>query len=300
MKVLTCQVPRARVLRARVLRGARGARVNRLLRSIAFGVAVGALFLLERRRPLRRAKEPGMDRVARNLTIGLLAAAATMASEVPVVAPVQRFAERWRFGLLRWLPLPRAVRVSLGFLLLDYTLYLWHWLNHQSPLLWRFHAVHHVDRDLDSTTGVRFHFGELALAAGFRAAQILLLGVDRGTRRAWQQLLFLSVVFHHSNLELPIDVERLLVNVIATPRMHGIHHSNRAEDLSTNFSSLLSCWDRLHATLSLDIPQNGISIGVQGFEAPDQVTLQPSLALPFTDDPRLAPPLLESTVVCTD
>src|SRR5207249_1417466 len=81
-------------------------------------------------------------------------------------------------GLLRVVPLPRALRVVLGFLLLDYTLYIWHWLNHRAPPLWRFHAVHHIDLDLDSSTGIRFHFGELALAAGFRAAQVLLLGVE--------------------------------------------------------------------------------------------------------------------------
>ena len=38
----------------------------------------------------------------------------------------------------------------LGFLLLDYTLYLWHRANHRAPFLWRFHAVHHVDLDLDT------------------------------------------------------------------------------------------------------------------------------------------------------
>jgi sterol desaturase/sphingolipid hydroxylase (fatty acid hydroxylase superfamily) len=257
-------------------------------RAAAIGVAAGALFILERRRPLRRSREPGVDRVARNLTIGLLAAATTMGSEVPVVRPAQALASRYRLGLLRWLHLPRALRVVLGFLLLDYTLYVWHWLNHRSPFLWRFHAVHHVDRDLDSTTGIRFHFGELALAAGFRAAQILLLGVDRATLRVWQQLLFLSVVFHHSNVELPLSLERALVTVIATPLMHGIHHSTRYEDLHTNFSSLLSCWDRLHGTLRLSVPHRALTMGVSGFDAPEEVTLERSLALPFSGDSRLA------------
>jgi hypothetical protein len=126
---------------------------------LAFGVVFGALFVGERRRPLRRQKEPGLERVGRNVAIGLLAGATTAASELPLMAPVQRLAERGRLGLLRQLPLPRAVRTILGFLLLDYTLYLWHRLNHRAPFLWRFHAVHHVDLDLDSTTGLRFHFG---------------------------------------------------------------------------------------------------------------------------------------------
>jgi sterol desaturase/sphingolipid hydroxylase (fatty acid hydroxylase superfamily) len=254
------------------------------IRWLAFSVAVGALFVFERLRPLRTRKEPGPSRVGRNVAIGLLAAATTAASELPVVEPAQRLAERRRLGLLRWTPLhrlPRALRVVLGFLLLDYTLYLWHWLNHRVPALWRFHAVHHIDLDLDSTTGLRFHFGELALASGFRAAQVLLLGVDHETLRAWQQTLLLSVVFHHSNLELPTEFERTVQCVFVTPRMHGIHHSRNAEEMNTNYSSLLSWWDRAHDSLRLDIPQQAITIGVEGFSEPRQVTFVRSVSLPF-------------------
>jgi sterol desaturase/sphingolipid hydroxylase (fatty acid hydroxylase superfamily) len=264
--------------------------VKRSLTWLAFGVALGALSLAERRRPLRRQKEPGPSRVGRNLTIALLAGATTAASEFPIVAPVQQLAERRRIGLLRLIPMPRALRVVVGFLLLDYTLYLWHWMNHRAALLWRFHAVHHIDLDLDTTTGLRFHFGELAMAAGFRAAQVLLLGVDRGTLRLWQQTLVLSVVFHHSNLALPIEVEERLNAFVVTPRMHGIHHSTRPDETNSNYSSLLSCWDRLHRSLRLDVPQSRVTIGVAGFSTPEDVTLERSLLLPFREDPRLLPP----------
>jgi sterol desaturase/sphingolipid hydroxylase (fatty acid hydroxylase superfamily) len=257
---------------------------------VAFGVALGALFVAERRRPLRRSKEPGPERVARNLTIGLLAGATTAASEFPVIAPVQALAERGRWGLLRRLPLPRPLRVVLGFLLLDYTLYLWHRLNHHAPFLWRFHAVHHIDLDLDSTTGLRFHAGELAMAALFRAAQVLLIGVDRDTLRLWQQLLVASVVFHHSNLELPPELERQLNACIVTPRMHGIHHSTRPDETNSNYASLLSWWDRMHRSLRLEVPQAAVTIGVEGFLQPEDVTLQRSLALPFRNEPRLLIP----------
>ena len=256
---------------------------------VVFGAAVGALYVIERLRPLRARKEPGPSRVGRNLVIGLLAGATTAASEWPVVAPVQRLAEQRRLGLLRWLPLPQALRIVLGFLLLDYTLYLWHRLNHRMPFLWRFHVVHHIDLDLDSTTGLRFHFGELSLAAGFRAAQVLLLGVDRDTLRVWQQMLVVSVIFHHSNLELPIDFERRLVPFLVTPRMHGIHHSRRSADTNSNYSSLLSWWDRLHRSLRLNVPQASVTIGVPGFSEPEDVTLAASVALPFRRDPRLLP-----------
>ena len=257
------------------------------LRWVLIGAAAGALFVAERLRPLRLRKDPAPRRVGRNLAIGLLAAATTAASEIPIIAPVQRFAERHRLGLLRRFPLPGPLRIVVGFLLLDYTLFVWHWLNHRVPALWRFHAVHHIDLDLDSTTGLRFHFGELVLAAGFRAAQILLLGVDNVTLRVFQRVLLSSVIFQHSNLELPAGVERGLLPVVVTPRMHGVHHSTRVTETNTNFSSLLSWWDRLHGTLRLDVPQSAITIGVDGFLEPRDVTLEHSLALPFRDDVRL-------------
>jgi sterol desaturase/sphingolipid hydroxylase (fatty acid hydroxylase superfamily) len=260
--------------------------------AFAFGAAAGALFVVERMRPLRARQEPGAERIGRNLTIALLAGATTAASEVPIVRPVQRLAERRRLGLLRLLPLPRALGGVLGFLLLDYTLYVWHRMNHRIPFLWRFHAVHHLDLDLDSTTGLRFHFGELALAACFRALQIICLGVDGDTLRLWQQLLVVSVVFHHSNLELPAGAESHLVMAIATPRMHGIHHSTQPDQLDSNFSSLLSWWDRLHGTMRLNVPQGAITTGLREFQSPEDVTLERSLALPFVDDCRLAHSLL--------
>ena len=259
------------------------------LSAVMFGVTVGVLFVAERLRPLRRWRDPTPTRVPRNVVIAALAAATTLASEAPIVRPVQQFAERRRFGLLRMLPLPRAVRAALGFLLLDYTLYVWHRLNHRSPLLWRFHAVHHVDLDLDTTTGIRFHFGELALSAGFRTAQLLLIGVDRRTLQVWQQALITSVVFHHSNVALPAGAERALQTVLVTPRMHGIHHSTRRDELNTNFSSLLSVWDRLHRTFLRDVPPDAITVGVDGFLDPRDVTLERSLTLPFRPERRLLP-----------
>src|SRR5690348_11840345 len=90
---------------------------------LIFGVAAGALFIAERLRPLRTQKDPAPTRVPRNLSIGLLAAAATGATETPIVRPALRLSRRYRLGLLRIVPLPRALRFVLGFLLLDYTLY---------------------------------------------------------------------------------------------------------------------------------------------------------------------------------
>jgi sterol desaturase/sphingolipid hydroxylase (fatty acid hydroxylase superfamily) len=157
------------------------------------------------------------------------------------------------------------------------------------PALWRFHAVHHVDRDLDASTALRFHFGELAVSVPWRTAQVAAIGVSRDDLRLWQRALLVSILFHHSNLRLPPRVERVLGVFVVTPALHGIHHANEERIRDANWSSGLVLWDWLHGTLETHVPQEAITIGVEGYDDPDDVTLPRILTLPFRDAPALSP-----------
>jgi hypothetical protein len=42
-------------------------------------------------------------------------------------------------------------------------------------------AVHHIDPDLDVSTGFRFHFGEVLLSTLFRVVQVSLIGISLAT-----------------------------------------------------------------------------------------------------------------------
>ena len=187
--------------------------------------AFGLLWLLERRRPLRASVEPKLRHDARNLAVAAVAAASLQLCERPLIEPLTALVERRGWGLLKRARLPRLVEVALACLLLDYTLYLWHVLTHRVPFLWRFHVAHHADLDLDASTALRFHFGELIISTGWRAGQVLLLGVGPLALSVWQTFVLLSILFHHSNVRLPIELERKLNRLVVTPRMHGIHHS---------------------------------------------------------------------------
>jgi sterol desaturase/sphingolipid hydroxylase (fatty acid hydroxylase superfamily) len=246
-----------------------------LLGAVAAGLAIA-----ERRRPLRPRVEPDLPHAGRNLAIAGLGGLATALAELALGWPAAT-AGRRRRGFLRRLPLPRGLRALLGFLLLDYTLWWWHRLNHAVPVLWRFHLPHHVDRDLDASTGLRFHFGELALSAGVRAGQLAVLGVGRGAFLGYQVVVLAGVLFHHSNLRLPIRLERGLCRVLVTPRMHGIHHSVVETEASSNFGSLFPWWDALHGTRRLDVPQAALTIGVPAYLDPQAAGLERVLALPF-------------------
>ena len=246
--------------------------------------AFGALWWLEQRRPLRQTIEGKAGRNARNLAVAALGAAALQLAERPVIAPLTALVERRDLGLLRRLRLPPWMEVTFAVVLLDYTLYLWHVLTHRAPCLWRFHLVHHVDLDLDASTALRFHFGELVCSVPWRTAQVLALGITPTSFSAWQRLLFLSILFHHSNLRLPIRTERWLNRLIVTPRMHGIHHSMVSGEMNSNWSSGLALWDRLHGTLKLNVPQEEITIGVPAYRRIEELTLMNILKLPFGEE----------------
>jgi sterol desaturase/sphingolipid hydroxylase (fatty acid hydroxylase superfamily) len=126
----------------------------------------------------------------------------------------------------------------------------------------------------------------------WRAGQVVLIGLTPFTFSVWQCLFLLAILFHHSNVELPIRWERVLNKLLVTPRMHGIHHSVVERETNSNWSSGLSIWDWLHGTLRLNVPQPEITIGVPAFQQPKAVTLPRVLALPFEHLPpswELAP-----------
>ncbi|MBW3565111.1 MAG: sterol desaturase family protein [Acidobacteria bacterium] len=181
-------------------------------------------------------------------------------------------------GLVSW---PSWVEFAVAFLFLDYTLWWWHRLNHIVPFLWRFHLIHHVDLDLDSSTALRFHFGELGLSVFVRALQITLIGAGPVAVAVWQAVLFVCILFHHSNLRLPVRLERWIVPVIVTPRMHGIHHSNYRNETDSNWSSIFTIWDFLHRTLLLNVPHDQIEIGVPAYRDEESVSFMKLQLNPF-------------------
>jgi sterol desaturase/sphingolipid hydroxylase (fatty acid hydroxylase superfamily) len=201
--------------------------------------------------------------------------------EVPIALTIATRAQRNATGLLYAIPAPHWGRILAAVLLLDYTLYLWHRLTHRVPLLWRFHQVHHLDREMDASTGLRFHFGEILLSVAFRAVQVWVIGPEPASYAVWQTFLFLCILFHHANIRLPLTWERHVARILVTPRLHGIHHSTVPEEVNSNWSSGLTIWDWLHGTLRTKVAQDSIVMGVAGFRNDPDQELRNALLLPF-------------------
>src|ERR1700736_504300 len=245
-------------------------------------IAVFALlFLLERFVPLRKTTRSLFARLLVNLAIS----AFTFVAAVGLVQPAAQWALRWSvdkpFGLIHVVALPAPFTFLLSFLLMDLMFFYWHLANHRVPLLWRFHNVHHIDPDLDVSTAFRFHFGEIALSIVFSLLQVNLIGPSAWAFAVYQLVFQVEVLFHHSNLRLPLGAERLLNQVLVTPRMHGIHHSQVQRENNSNFGTVFPWWDRIHRTLGVNIPQDELVVGIPGYTLPGDNSCWNALLMPF-------------------
>ena len=240
------------------------------------------LFVAEIVMQLRRRTQPKLKRLLINFVLSLPAFTLLRLLLIPGMVWLAGKNTAWQIGLNYLYTAPVWAKGALAFLLLDYTNCLWHILNHKIPLLWRFHLVHHTDLDLDVTTAIRFHFGEIIGSVIFRGATVLLTGASPMLVLVYEIVFEAATQFHHSNLRLPPPLEKALNKMIVTPRMHGIHHSVFRNETDSNYSVIFSWWDRLHKTMRLHVHQQQVTIGVPAYHNPQELTIGYLLRLPFT------------------
>lgn len=227
------------------------------------------VFLAERMIPAARepsaslpgpeAPQPGLWRLGRNGAFWGINLVISPLVVLPLTAWSAGHAVPWRPDW--W---SGGLGLALDILMLDALIYWWHRANHVIPFLWRFHQVHHLDRFLDSTTALRFHFGEVFLSALARAGIVILLDVPFASVLAFEALLLMATVFHHSNLRLPTGFERALSWIIVTPSIHWVHHHARRVDTDSNYATIFSLWDRLFGSRSPNPRRLDMTIGVEG------------------------------------
>jgi sterol desaturase/sphingolipid hydroxylase (fatty acid hydroxylase superfamily) len=227
--------------------------------------AVMALWeVLAPRRTLQARKPP---RWGSNL--GLVALNSVL---VRLVAPLGAitfalFAEARGWGLFQSVELPNWLAIVASVVLLDLAVYLQHVMFHAVPVFWRLHMVHHADLDFDITTGLRFHTVEILLSMGLKAGVVLLLGAPAVAVLMFEVLLNATSMFNHSNVRMPIAVDRVVRWLVVTPDMHRVHHSIYARETNSNFGFNLPWWDRLMGTYR-DQPTDGhtqMTIGLSDF-----------------------------------
>ncbi|MCC6907921.1 MAG: sterol desaturase family protein [Phycisphaerales bacterium] len=226
-----------------------------------------------------RSRTPhGMRNVVLGVANGLLCALVFP----PLILWLALLSREHHIGLLHLAPeLPPLLAFAAALLLLDFWHYLLHILWHKTPLLWRFHAVHHHDAEVDSTTAFRFHTGEIIMSMFGLALAVPILGVSVLHILVFKILLLTTSVFHHANVNIPAPLDRALRMIIVTPRMHWVHHSRWAPETDSNYSAIFSLWDRVFGTYRVRDEVQQIELGLDGYSAADTDTLRGMLLTPL-------------------
>jgi len=262
-----------------------------LLRFVAFAGVLAALAGWEVFAPRRRREMPRAWRWPGNLGVVVIDTLLVRLLFPTAVVGLAVLGEERNWGLFQVLEWPAWVTVPLAFLAMDLAIYLQHVMFHAVPALWRLHRMHHADQDIDVTTGIRFHPIEILLSFGIKLGVVAALGPPAVSVLIFEIALNATSMFNHSNIALPLWLDRLLRWIVVTPDMHRVHHSILVRETNSNFGFNLPWWDRLFGTYR-DQPKAGheaMTIGIEQFREPGEQRLDRMLTQPFREDDRSYP-----------
>ena len=214
------------------------------------------------------------------LNTGTLQVLGMLVPLLAVGAAVDASANGW--GLLNMFDWPVWAEFVLAVLFFDFAIWAQHLITHKVPILWRFHRMHHADRDFDVSTAIRFHPVEIAFSMLLKIGLVYLIGPSAVAIIVFEILLNGTALFNHSNLKLPLGLDRLVRMVLVTPDMHRVHHSVHRHEHDSNYGFALSIWDRIFGTY-IPQPEKGhedMAIGLQ-WQDDRPSKLGWSLTLPF-------------------
>jgi len=253
------------------------------VRLIAFFSMFAIMAVAEAAAPRRRLRF-GRSRWPANLLIVVINSLLVRLLPVAGAGAVALWAEAHHFGLFNLLPWSPSIELVCAVILLDLVIYTQHVIFHALPLLWRLHMVHHADRDIDVTTGLRFHPLEILVSMLIKMGAVALLGVPLVAVLLFEMILNGMAMFNHANVALPLWFDALIRRLLVTPDMHRVHHSVIREETNSNYGFNLSLWDRLFTTYRAQ-PEAGhdaMVIGLDHLQAAPTHNLAYMLRLPIS------------------
>ena len=256
--------------------------VNQIRFSIFLGIFI-LMLVLEHFLPRHPLVDSKLRRFAVNFLItGLdIVLVKLIFGAAAVGAAVYASEQGW--GLFNILDLPSGVEIFLAVVILDFMIYLQHVVVHLVPMFWWFHVVHHSDLDLDVSSGLRFHPVEILVSMLLKVGVVCLLGPSPLAVLVFEAILNGMALITHSNVRLPLALDKVLRWLVVTPDMHRIHHSVEPDETDSNYGFNLSIWDRLFKTYRpharKDQPE--ILIGVKEFQGKEELTFWKLLLMPL-------------------
>lgn len=134
-----------------------------------------------------------------------------------------------------------------------------HRAQHAIPWLWRFHAVHHSVRDMDSINSYVHPVDGLSWQLA-RSTLLLFIVIDFQLLVWIGGMMLIQDRFLHTRANVNFGVFK---DVLIDNRHHFIHHSTDPRDFNKNFSAWFTFWDIVFGTYA---PPRDISLITTGLD----------------------------------
>lgn len=188
-------------------------------------------------------------------------------------------------GILNKLSLPLWASIILGLLILDFIgAWLVHWVEHRVKWMWKFHVIHHSDRYVDATTGLRHHPGEAVFRLLFTSLAVFVSGASFGIVMLYQTISGFFAHLTHTNIRAIDFLDPILSKVFVTPNFHKIHHHYILPHTDHNYGNIFSLWDHLFGT-SIKVDDMGmIRYGIDThMDIKETENIKTMLQIPFKE-----------------
>jgi sterol desaturase/sphingolipid hydroxylase (fatty acid hydroxylase superfamily) len=240
------------------------------------------LFTIEHYAPYFKKRQHHLPHSLRNLVLAGINASISTLCFIVIIKHICSWAWDNQFGVLNQINLATAYSFILAIVLIDLWQYIWHRLNHEVAFLWKFHQVHHTDKDMDASTGLRFHPIEIIYSNFIRISIIPFLGLQLDHLLLYEILLLPIILFHHSNIILNENVDKILRIITVTPHIHRLHHSDIQSETDSNYASVFSIWDRLFRSYKMRPIEQAFNLGLGNRYSEKQWnSIYGMLAIPF-------------------
>ena len=140
---------------------------------------------------------------------------------------------------------PMWAQVIIGLYVAEFGLYWAHRLAHETPFLWRFHAVHHSVTKLWFVNTGRFHILDSFFKVTLSLGLLIAMGAPLEVTQWLSAITAYIGLMTHCNADMRAGY---LNYIFATPELHRWHHSKDLAEGNRNYGENVILWDQLFGT----------------------------------------------------
>ena len=137
------------------------------------------------------------------------------------------------------------LQLPLALVVAELPKYWHHRLQHETDLLWRFHATHHSAPRLYFLNASRFHPIDTAIDLTIGGVPLLVLGCPTEVFALFGVVSGVHGFFQHANLQIRIGPLNYLFSMA---ELHRWHHSKTIHEANHNYGQNLIVWDLVFGT----------------------------------------------------